>query len=49
MEYIPASETEESVSNLETVVDEINALKAVNDEDVKRLVEELKGELLNGI
>ena len=38
MEYIPASETEESVSNLETVVDEINALKAVNDEDVKNII-----------
>ena len=39
MEYIPASETEESVSNFETVVDEINALKAVNDEDIKKIEE----------
>jgi len=38
IEYIPASETEESVSNFETVVDEINALKAVNDEDVKNII-----------
>ena len=38
MEYIPASETEESVSNFETVIDEINALKAVNDEDVKNII-----------
>ena len=38
LKYIPASETEESVSNFETVVDEINALKAVNDEDVKNII-----------
>lgn len=38
MEYIPAPETEESVSNFETVIDEINALKAVNNEDVKNII-----------
>lgn len=38
MEYIPASESEGSVSNFETVVDEINALKAVNAEDVKNII-----------
>lgn len=38
MEYIPAPETEESVSDFETVIDEINALKAVNNEDVKNII-----------
>ena len=33
MEYVPASETEESVSNFQTVADEINSMKSVNGED----------------
>lgn len=39
MEYVPASETEESVSNFETVTDEINSMKSVNGEDdVKNVI-----------